>query len=66
MELGMSHGKFTGKCHNCGKHGHKAAECWSGSKYTMLQPIAYALPIDNTKAKQVANTESEGQFFMSM
>ena len=33
MELGMSHGKFTGKCHNCGKHGYKAAESWSGGEY---------------------------------
>ena len=32
MELGMSHGKFSGKCHTCGKHGHKAAEYWSGGK----------------------------------
>ena len=32
MELGISHGKFTGKYHNCGKQGYKAPECWSGSK----------------------------------
>ena len=32
MELGMSHGKFSGKCYSCGKHGYKAAEYWSGGK----------------------------------
>ena len=32
MELGSSQGKFSGKCYDCGKQGHKAAECWSGGK----------------------------------
>ena len=32
MELGLSQGKFMGKCHTCGKQGHKAAKCWSGGK----------------------------------
>ena len=30
--LRVSHRKFTGRCHNCGKHGHKAVEYWSGGK----------------------------------
>jgi transposase InsO family protein len=25
---GNGHGKFKGKCNNCGKTGHKAANCW--------------------------------------
>ena len=37
MELGMTQGKFSGKYHNCGKQGHKAVECWSGGKDTILQ-----------------------------
>ena len=28
----MTQVKFNGKCHNCGKQGHKAAECQSGGK----------------------------------
>ena len=42
--------------------GHKAAECWSGGK-TPFQ-LMHALPIDNTEAKQVANTEAKGPFFI--
>ena len=25
---GNGNAKFDGNCHNCGKHGHKAVDCW--------------------------------------
>ena len=27
----INHGKFKGKCNKCGKTGHKAVNCWSGT-----------------------------------
>ena len=27
-EIGLFAGGFKGKCHNCGKYGHKKSQCW--------------------------------------
>ena len=59
MELGMLHGMFTGKCHNYGKHGHKAAEYWISGKtpcsnrYTPYQVTTQKQKSSNHRIRRV-------------
>ena len=58
MELGIMHmGSSLGSVTTVASMGHKAAECWSGGKNTMLQP-KHALPIYGTEAKQIVKREA--------
>ena len=52
--------KFEGKCHNCGKTGHKASECWWG-KGRAAEVSGEPNRQKAEAAAVTADTESEGE-----
>ena len=51
---GRGGGKFNGKCNNCGKQGHKMADCWDLEENKSKRPKGYKIGTndDNSGPKQ--------------
>ena len=48
-ETTTEHPRFDGECRNCGKYGHKAADCWYTSRQANLKVKARAREYQNPK-----------------
>ena len=47
--MNNSHGRFQGKCHHCGKYGHREADCWE----------KHGRPGNNQAAEETVEQEEE-------
>ena len=52
--------KFKGKCHHCGKVGHKAADCWIKPENKDKRPEWYKVEEHGKVAKDSGETDVEG------
>ena len=54
----MEHTRFDSECRNCGKHGHKAADCWYKGKGTGKSKSNVTDIIESDTSKQAEETWS--------
>ena len=53
-------GKFTGKCNNCGKVGHREVDCWEKEGNKAKRPTGYRTAKDKEKGGEKAASAVDG------
>ena len=56
-ETTTEHSRFEGECRNCGKHGHKAADCWY-KKTTKSQGKGKGTGESKSKVTEISESDS--------
>ena len=56
-ETTTEHSRFEGECRNCGKYGHKAADCW----YMQHKPQGKGKGKTKSKVTEISESDNSGQ-----
>ena len=56
-ETTTEHSRFEGECRNCGKYGHKAADCWS-KQMTKSQGKGKGTGKSKSKVAEISESDS--------
>ena len=54
-ETTAEHSRFDGECRNCGKHGHKAADCW----YKQQKPQDKCKSKTKSKVTEISESDKD-------